>query len=168
MESHSNRSDQQLFDDICARLAAVAPIMNQMDLSGTVAALQKLPRPLRAMASIHQLDVSLTLDDIVCHFNNWHSRDLALETLSGLVFLGASREAELFSQAFAASQPFWKRIGDGNLSSWYYGSELERILEPINDALCKLKDRDAEFGLMRYWIEYARRDPSWASSEGAA
>ncbi|SRR5260221_7203980 len=162
-------SDQQLFDEICARLTAIAPPPDQLHLEAMVDGLQQLPRPLRAMASIHQLDVSLTLDDIVCHFNNWHSRPFALETLAGLTFLGATREADLFSRAFTIVQPYWEKIGDGNTGSWYDGSDLARLIDPINDSLCKLRDVNKEFGLMRYWIDYARRDPCWASiSEGAA
>src|SRR5262249_7588689 len=49
-----------------------------------VARIRACPVGLRAMAAVHPLDVSMTLDDLGWHFANWHYRPHCEETLRGL------------------------------------------------------------------------------------
>lgn len=153
-------SDRALFKELTAELnrrASAAP--EHSDLDAQVAWLQSLPRGLRAMAATHQLDVSMALDDLGWHFGNWHHVGLANETLAALRELEAVEAAAVFEKAFELAQSHWDELDDSSWTEWYGDSELEAALSSLNKQMWAICERSQEFGLMSYWIEYARRYP---------
>jgi hypothetical protein len=157
--------DEQLFDALCAELGQRLPSELRRDLNRFVELLPTLPPGLRAMAATFQLDVSVTLDDLGWHFANWHHQPYAKETLRGLRVLEAHEAAEIFSAAYALALPYWNTIGRlirrdfQNFVSWYSDSDLEKALDPLNMRIWKLRETLPNYGLMRYWLTYARKYP---------
>src|SRR5262245_11099935 len=78
------QDDDTVFGLLSSALNERIPSSLLVDLDAFVAQLQKLPPGLRAMAATHQLDVSMSLDDLGWHFANWHDHGLAEETTLGL------------------------------------------------------------------------------------
>jgi hypothetical protein len=70
-----------------------------------VARIRACPVGLRAMAAVHPLDVSMTLDDLGWHFANWHYRPHCDETLRRLRELEITEAADIFAKAYALAQP---------------------------------------------------------------
>jgi hypothetical protein len=131
-----------------------------------IAQIRKLPPGLRAMASTHELDVSLALDDLGWHFGNWHNEELAQETAQGLEELGAYELAGLFRRAFELAKNYWTDLGAKNWAQWYHGSAFEKSIEPLNEqawTILKGKPR----GIFKYWVDYARRHPESVGAEDA-
>ena len=120
--------------------------------------IQKLPMGLRAMAATYALDVSLTLDDLGWHFGNWHSADLAAETIRGLEELGATDLAKIFNDAFKIATRYWGKLGIKNWTEWYHGSPFEKEIEPL-DQQARSTLSDKKKGILKYWVDYARRHP---------
>ncbi len=117
------------------------------------------------MAATHRLDVSMAMDDLGWHFYNFHSRELADETLRGLVDLEATEAAEVFKKAMKLVEPHWETIGQlktkvGNaFEDWYVSSSLEKSLNPLNKKLWEISSQFPNHGLMSYWVSYARNYP---------
>jgi len=127
--------------------------------------LLRLPPGLRAMAATFQLDVSMALDDLGWHFANWHHKPYCEETLRGLQLLNAREAAEIFSVSYELVLPHWEEIGNlieddfHQFIDWYSDSELENSLEPLNQRMWEIRDESKEYGLMQYWLTYARKYP---------
>ena len=102
-------SDEELFQALSAELHRRLPDGEGDDLDLFVERLRALPKGLRAMAAIYQLDVSMALDDLGWHFANWHHRPYCDETLRGLQELEAHEPAEIFSEAYELAQSYWTR-----------------------------------------------------------
>jgi hypothetical protein len=130
------------------------------NLDAFVAALMNLPPGLRAMAATHQLDVSLTLDDLGWHFANWHHHGYALATLEGLKELGAAREAAVFGDAYAVAQRHWTKLAADDFTAWYHGSSIEQELAPLDREMTELVRAHGPAGLMGLWVRYARQHPA--------
>ena len=156
-------SDEELFAALSAELHRRLPGEEGDDLDRFVERLRGLPRGLRAMAAIYQLDVSMALDDLGWHFANWHHRPYCDETLRGLRELEAQEAAEIFSSAYELAQPYWSTIdellaqGFQRFTDWYDESALEEALDPLNRRMWDLCGPD--YGLMAYWLPYARKYP---------
>lgn len=154
-----------LSDELCRRL----PDGEGDDLDRFVQKLRTLPRGLRAMASIYQLDVSMALDDLGWHFANWHHHPYCRETLHGLTELEARREAEIFAAAYDIVQPYWTRIGRlirrdfHAFVRWYNQSLLETALMPLNEELWAICGQTR--GLLSHWTRYARAYPARVVAE---
>lgn len=159
-----NGSDEEVLDALGALLSARIPPNLRADPPALVAQLRTLPPGLRAMAATYELDISLSLDDLGWHFGNWPDQELARETLWGLRELGAETAAEIFEQALELAAPYWGEIarfdGCGNpaWNGWYRDSGLEAALDPLNTLMWDLL-KPAKWGLMQYWVEYARKSP---------
>lgn len=157
------QSDAELLDSLIAKLEERAPGSLKEDCDAFVAAIKELPPGLRAMAATHELDVSITLDDLGWHFANWHHRELANETLLGLKELEATEAAALFEEALQLVLPFWEQIGTlleddfHRFIDWYCGSNLEQALAPLNDQMWALHEKLGDLGLFQYWVHYTRR-----------
>jgi len=149
-------SDDVIFDSLRKELERRMP-MNRGSPEFLIE-LRRLPRGLRAMAATYELDVSLTMDDLGWHFGNWHSVELAEETASGLEELEAAELAALFRQAFEHAKTFWMQLGSTNWSDWYAGSELEKTMEPLNEAAWAILEPRWN-GIFGYWVAYARTHP---------
>ena len=158
-------SDTEVLDALFARLDERAPGSLKEDCDVFVAAIKQLPPGLRAMAATHELDVSITLDDLGWHFANWHHRELADETLLGLRELEATEAAAIFHEALRRVQPFWEQVGNmieddfQRFVDWYLDSELEQALDPLNEQFWALHASLGEDGLFHYWVQYARKYP---------
>jgi hypothetical protein len=159
------KSDEQLFKLLSSELNCRLPDGAGGNLDDQVRFVRSLPRGLRAMAAIHRLEVSMALDDLGWHFYNFHSRELAAETLSGLLELGASEAAEVFKKALELVEAHWESIGElkakplDAFTDWYTASGLEEALDPLNDRLWALCTAAGNRGLLSYWLTYARKYP---------
>ena len=158
-------SDEQLFKLLSSELDRRLPEAARGNLDEQVRFIRSLPRGLRAMAAIHRLDVSMAMDDLGWHFCNFHSRELADETLQGLVELEATEAAEVFKKAMELVDPHWETIGRLQTQSpdafgdWYIPSNLEKALSPYNQKLWDISTEAGKLGLMSYWLSYARKYP---------
>jgi hypothetical protein len=120
------------------------------------------------MASTYQLDVSIALDDLGWHFANWHHHGYCKETSRGLKELEAFDLSEIFDQAYSITCHQWDVITEllrqdfKAFSDWYFTSELDATLAPLNRHmwdLLKTESPGGEGGIFRYWLAYARRYP---------
>jgi len=151
-------------------LQRLLPSELERQVDAFVERIQALPPGLRAMASIYQLDVSITLDDLGWHFANWHHRAYCNETLRGLALLEAQEAADIFSQAYALATTHWETIGrlvseDFRLfTTWYPRSELARALAPLNERIWTLRRSFPDYGLMTFWLTFARKYPEKVSA----
>ncbi len=154
-----------MFKLLSAELQSRLPDGEGEDLDLFRARLRVLPTGLRAMAAMYQLDVSLALDDLGCHFYNWHHRGYCEETLWALRELEAHEAADIFALAYALAQPYWDKIGEFSdfdaFNAWYVDSDLDKALDPLNRRMWTLCDRvnASSDGLLRYWAPYARKYP---------
>jgi hypothetical protein len=151
-------SDEALFELLSSELGRRLP-GGRNDLDSFVQELQRFRQGLRAMAATYDLDVSMTLDDLGWHFGNWHHKPLARETIAGLRELEAVRAAEIFEDAFRLAEQYWFELGTNSWHKWYSDSDLEQSLASFNDEMWAICNRSSDFGLMSYWLEYARRYP---------
>jgi hypothetical protein len=76
----SAKDDEELFERLSATLKQMFPPELQEDREQFLAALQRAPRGLRAMAGIFDLDVSMALDDLAWHFGNHNDERFLQET----------------------------------------------------------------------------------------
>jgi hypothetical protein len=135
------------------------------DLDKFVEKLEDLSPGLRAMAATFQFDVSMCLDDLGWHFANWHHHPYCHETIKGLRVLGAVEPAELFDQAYQMVLPYWDAISEmlakdfNEFVQWYRPSDLEKSLHPINKRLWEIRKESRDFGLLKFWLSYARKFP---------
>lgn len=151
----TSSSDEQLFALLGDELGRQLPTRNDPRFLGE---LRKLPVGLRAMAATYELDVSLALDDLGWHFGNWHDEELARETLLGLKELEANEFAEIFAKAFEHAKSYWHLLGAENWTDWYFESELDKRLAPLNQRAWALWNSLPQ-GLFTYWVRYARKYP---------
>jgi hypothetical protein len=150
-------SDDQLFGLIGMVLEERLP-NGRSSTDEFVRELRALPRGLRAMAAIYELDVSLSLDDLGWHFGNWHNKALAEETALGLEELGADEMAHIFRDAYALAEPYWSELGAENWNKWYFGSSLDEALAPLNQRAWEIQ-KQCGGSLLEFWVSYARRYP---------
>jgi hypothetical protein len=156
----STKDDEVLYKLLAAELSRRIPSYKGAD--DLFEKIQPLPIGLRAMAATYQLDVSMALDDLGWHFWNWASQDLSKVTLWGLKELGATKEAEIFEEAFNIALPFWHFIvASPNFIEWYSDSELEKALDPLNEKMWELMAYHGNTGtdLLSRWAPYARKYP---------
>lgn len=165
----SEVDDERLLELLFEELERQLPAELHANIETFLAALAKLPAGLRAMAATHQLDVSLTLDDIGWHFANWPHHGYCAETSRGLRELGEFELAEAFDAAYEIARRHWDRLCEpSTFRDTYWGSELERELQPYNDrlrALAGSSDPQPVCGIYRFWIAYARRHPERLAHE---
>lgn len=105
------KTDKRLFEEVTAEPGRQIPVELKGDLRAFVNHIRGLPAGLRAMAATHELDVSITLDDLGWHFANHHYRPYCEETLWGLRELEAQEAADIFSASFELVLPYWDKIG---------------------------------------------------------
>lgn len=129
-----------------------------------VDAVRSMPVGLRAMAATYELDVSLTLDDLGCHFGNWHHEELATETLQGLRELEIAGLPQVFEAALHIAKEYWEELGAKDWMDWYHGSELEKRMEPLNEEAWRIL-KSTESGILGYWAPYARKHPDRVSPD---
>ena len=162
----SAKSDDDLFNLLTAELNRLFPRESRRDHIVFLSKLQTAPPGLRAMVATYDLDVSMALDDLAWHFANHYDVDLNDETLRGLRELGAVEAADLLAQAYAIIEPFWDGLGEivagkhpEGTHEWFDETGIQERIDPLNDRMWKLINQRREYGLMHYWIDYARRHP---------
>jgi hypothetical protein len=164
----ATRADSKLLDMLLAQLTESLPPSTYEDPEQLVAAMQRLPVGLRAMASTYQLDVSMALDDLGWHFANWFDEGYAEETSRGLKELGADEIAAVFDQAREILNKhldeFDAALNDDvkDFVDWYPTSAMHHELKPLNErlwAILQTEHPGEEPGLFRYWVAYARKYP---------
>jgi hypothetical protein len=156
-------SDQEILDALSAELnRRMSPYLTEeSEGEDYAAALAHLPAGLRSMAAIHQLDVSITLDDLGWHFGNWHHHGYAAETSRGLRHLGADRAADIFDAAHHLASQWWKELErDDDFAEWYHGSELELALRDLNSEIWSVRQGYGDLGFLQLWVNYAREHPN--------
>lgn len=164
IEAIDSSSDDELFTllgkDLESRISA------KRGSAEFVVQIRGLPVGLRAMAATYDLDVSLALDDLGWHFGNWHNEDLAEETARGLEELGASELAQVFRRAFETAKRYWRELDSEKWMEWYDGSPFEKAVEPLTDQAWSIL-KDKKLGILKYWVDYARRYPEKVGAEDA-
>ena len=158
------KTDKELLDQISKELEQRFSPDIQNDADRYLAALAAAPVGLRAMASVHPLDVSMALDDLAWHFGNQQDERLAQETLNGLKELAATEAAQIFSLALEIVRPFLPEIRNKDWERESFSDYLEETgiqgkIDPLNSRLWTICRRCGELGLMQYWAEYARKFP---------
>jgi len=157
------RSDQELQNLLTEELQRRLPESAHQNDETLVAAIRKLPTGLRAMAAIHPLDVSMTLDDVIWHFFNHHNHDLAQESINGLRLLEAKEAADLFERAYKLVCPHWedieiqRRKDASGWGTWIEKSGIKEYAEPLNRRLWAICAELGHNGLMKFWINFARK-----------
>ncbi len=158
-------SDETLFDQLTAELQRRLPFVVQEDYDLLVPAIRSLPRGLRAMASTHRLDVSMAMNDLGWHFFNFCDRPFNEEIVWGLRELEVVEVAEIFGLARGFVEPHWDEIGhlraNGRkaFADWYSKSDLKQTLNPLNSRLWAICELSKDYGLMQFWLDYARKYP---------
>lgn len=121
--------------------------------------IRKLPKGLRAMAATHFLDVSLGLDDIGWHFQNFGEENHVRETEMGLRELGIGPMADLFHETYEVVRPHLDAIV--NKGQDYYEcmeqAGLAQRLHELARKAWKLRKRDCD--IYAAWVRYARSYP---------
>lgn len=157
-------SDHHLYSLLAGELTRLLPDEEGNDLGDFLRRLSKIPRGFQAMAAMYQFDVSMALDDLGCHFNNWHHRGYIKKQIWALRELELTEQASILAEAFKTAQPYWDDLGGqgtlGAFKDWYYDSALENALDPLNLRLWALCSPNGKFeGMLGQWPRYARKYP---------
>jgi len=163
-EIQNAKGDEELFQRLSSVLGEIFPPHLQDDRDQFYAALLAAPRGLRAMASIYDLDVSMTLDHLAWHFGNHNDERFLQETVDGLRELEANEAAALFSAAWEIVKPYLPEIraldsADENPHYYLDRTGIQSRIDPLNDDMWAIQKACGEYGLMQYWLTYARKYP---------
>jgi hypothetical protein len=164
-------NDIKLFKLLSKELESLFP---SKESDPFIAAFKEAPRGLSAMAAIHELDVSMTLDDLAWHFGNWNDARILKATVDGLRELEAFEAADLFSRAWEIVTPFLAEIKVFDAEKEDFHEYLDRTgiqekINPLNERMFEICRGNGSLGLMQYWLNYAKKYPERcvSSSEGS-
>ncbi len=137
-----------------------------------IASLKNAPRGLSAMAAIHELDVSMALDDLAWHFGNWNDERILKATADGLRELEAFEAAELFTRAWETVTPFLSEIKAFDAEKEDFHAYLDRTgiqekINPLSERMLEICREGGDLGLMQYWLNYAKKYPERCVSPSA-
>jgi hypothetical protein len=165
-----SKNDKELLEELFSMLTQSVKANPYADDGSYAAAIKPLPSGLRAMAATHNLDVSLTLDDIGWHFLNFGEPAFVQETEAGLQRLGLADMAGWFMEAHHIVQPFLEAVASGTIKS--LGDEYYDWLEQSGnrermDALSQLawdkskgcSEDVSGSAIYESWVKYARSNP---------
>jgi hypothetical protein len=159
-------TNEALFRLLLEELARLFPPSFSENTAAFLAALRTAPQGMRAMSAIYELDVSMALDDLAWHFVNHHDARLYEETRLGLHELEAHEAAVLFEKAYAITAPRWDELGTvlqklqgGEIHGWLDSTGIQQQIDPLNREMWRLKNQNREYGLIGYWLSYARSHP---------
>lgn len=158
------KDGQELFDLLSATLQELFPPEIQEDPDRFLIALGKAPRGLRAMAGMHPLDVSMSMDDLAWHFGNHNDERFLEETAAGLKELGAAEAAEIFAAAWNVMRPHLAEIRTKDWASEDFIDYLEKTgiqskIDTLNERMWAICKQRGDLGLLSYWLDYARKYP---------
>jgi hypothetical protein len=157
-------NDEELLQLLSNELQRHFPSEVQSDIDSYIAALKVAPVGLRAMAAVHPLDESMTLDDLAWHFGNQDDDRLLEETIEGLKVLGADEAAHIFTAAWEIIKPFLPEIRStdwqtNDPSDYFERTGIQSKVDPLSQRMSQICDEAGQFGLMQYWVTYARHYP---------
>jgi hypothetical protein len=157
-------NDEILVDLLTAELQRLLPDEVQEDRDRYYQTLASLPRGLRAMAGIHEFDVSMALDSLAWHFGNQNDERDLCETLNGLRELELPEIAEMFDQMWEFMKPHMNALqsgnfGDKDFTDWLVEIGAEDFAEKKDDFIWDFCKKAGELGLMQSWVVYARKYP---------
>jgi hypothetical protein len=160
----SASSNEELVDLLTAELQLRLPEEMVEDRDLYHRTLDSLPRGLRAMAGIHEFDLSMSMDDLAWHFGNQNDERDLRETSGGLRELGLTEFADFFDRAWKIMEPHLDALRRGEIKAEDFSDWLENIgaqkqIDPMNDAIWDYCERFPDLGLMQSWAEYARKYP---------
>ena len=164
VEIQNTKDDEELFQLLSSALGENFPPHLQDDRDQLYAALLAAPRGLRAMAGIYDLDVSITLDDLAWHFGNHNDERFLQETVNGLRELEAIEAAALFAAAWEIMKPYLPEMRSldsttENPHDYLDRNGIQLKIDPLNDDMWAIHKACGEYGLMQYWLTYARKHP---------
>lgn len=157
-------SDEELYALIARELSRRLPEEEGSDLSIFLERIKRIPVGFRAMAAMYQLDVSMALDDLGCHFYNWHHRGYIEKQIWALRELELNENADVLAEAYEIALPYWDQIGRHEsfaaFCDWHNDSELDKALDPFNSRMWAVCSPNGKFeGMLGYWPRYARKYP---------
>ena len=154
-----NQEDEALLKRIFAFLQEFVPTQPDENESAFIKEIRKLPIGLRAMASTHHLDISLTLDDIGRHFLNWPEVTHAEETFKGVNELGLSELADLFRQTESIMRRYLPTINTKNYAETLEREGTMKQIDDMTDKAYELIDLRNGGSIYDFWIAYAHKNP---------
>ena len=157
-------SDEALLELLATELQELLPIEMHGDRAQFHQMLGALPRGLRAMAATHEFAVSMTRDDLVCHFSNQNDEHDLHATLNGLRELELPEIADAFQQAWSALEPNLEALRKNQVSNEKLYDWLEEIgadekIDSMNEIIWDFRDEAGHLGLHQSWVVYARKYP---------
>lgn len=164
LQSIEAADDEQLFQLISEALENLFSGSVGKDPETLLAALDAAPLGLRAMAGIHDLDVSMALDDLAYHFGNHNDERFLRETAAGLKELEAFEAAEIFVSAWEIVKPFLVEIRENgpritDFDTYLQKTGIQARVDPLNERMWAICKKCGPNGLLQYWLEYARKYP---------
>ena|SRR5205814_8854953 len=158
------KTDDELVDLISSELERVLPDEIQQDRDLYHRTLDSLPRGLRAMAGMHEFDVSMSMDDLAWHFGNQNDERDLRETSNGLRELALTEFADYFDRAWKIMEPHLDVLrGDEikakDFSEWLENIGAQKQIDPMNDAIWAYCEKYPGLGLLQAWAVYARNYP---------
>jgi len=116
------------------------------------------------MAATHELDVSMSLDDLAWHFLNHNNDRVLQESELGLKELEALEPADLFQSAWEIVAPFLPEIRGKDWDAEERHEYLERSgiqarIDPLNERMWAICKEQGKLGLLHYWVNYAKKYP---------
>jgi len=164
-EEIASMDDEKLFDFLATTLTSLMETKIHADFNEYAEAIKTLPECFRAMASIYELDVNITLNRLDSYFCNTYSWELCNETLKGLKKLGAITEANIFEESMTIIKRHWLKIGlilkmddeilGDYLDEYWESSGLEEQFDELDKRMRNCID-DKINGLLSYWVQYTR------------
>ena len=160
----ATEDNEALIDLLSAELQRLLPDTVQEDRDLYHCTVATLPRGLRAMAGMHFLDVSMTMDSLAWHFGNQNDpRDLQ-ETLNGLHELEMSQIADMFEQMWEFMKPHMTALQTGDFggkdfTDWLVDIGAEDFAREKDHFIWEYCEKAGKFGLLESWPAYARKYP---------
>jgi hypothetical protein len=158
------KGDEALLQLLAAELQQLLPIEILGDRKQFHQMLGALPRGLRAMAATHDFNVSMTRDDLVCHFSSQNDERDLQATLDGLRELELPEVATAFEEAWNALEPNLEALRKNQVSyeklyDWLEEIGAEEQIDALNEIIWNFRDEAGPLGLHQSWIVYARKYP---------
>jgi hypothetical protein len=160
----ATEDDEKLLELLTGELQRLLPEELQEDRNRFHEALNKLPRGIRAMAGIHEFDVSMALDSLAWHFGNQNDERDLRETLNGLRELELPQIAEMFEQMWEFMKPHMNELQSGDFggkdfSDWLVDIGAEDFADKKDKYIWDYSKKAGELGLLQSWVTYARKYP---------
>lgn len=160
---HAAKSDGDLIDLLFSETARLIPEDVDADNARLEAAVDNLPLGLQILQGIHDLDTSMSFDDLAWHFTNYSSDTEIQRTLKALQAVDARRIAEIFASALEIWQPHLYLYRNGGVPAkerhvFLKRTGIQQAIDPLNEELWAII-ADLPNRLYTYCASYARCYP---------